>query len=124
MSDQTGSPSGKVVENGSDPVTERFRISRAFWLSIVGLGCVVVLIAVLAFTRMAANDIASIVGLVASLVGTLVGAFFGLQIGSAGKDDAEKRANKANKDLISLVFDLTDKQKENLSPEVKKLYSK
>lgn len=35
-----------------------------------------------------ANDVALVVGLFTSMVGTIVGAFFGIQVGSQGKEEA------------------------------------
>ena len=49
-----------------------------------------------------AADITSIVGLFTSVLGTLVGAFFGLQIGAAGKEKAEQRADEAQKKVNAL----------------------
>jgi hypothetical protein len=79
-----------------EPQLEMFRISKAFWLAIFGLFIAAVLVLVLlAFGFKEANDIVAIVGLFTSVLGTLVGAFFGLQIGSAGKEQSDQRANKA-----------------------------
>jgi len=83
---------------------EKLRISRGFWLSISGLGLVVVLVCVLVFGAgwRSAADVTSVVGLLTSLLGTIVGAFFGLQIGAAGKQDAERRAENAEKKVEAL----------------------
>lgn len=88
----------------TDPKTEQLRINRAFWLSVYGLGLAAVLAGVLFFGGMSdASDITSVVGLFTSVLGTLVGAFFGLQIGSAGREDAEDRANEAEKKVNALA---------------------
>jgi len=87
-----------------NPEIETQRIRYAFWLAVVGLGLsavLVVFLVVVAQMRTSA-DIVAIVGVFTSVTGTLVGAFFGLQIGSAGRDQerqdrqhAEKMANMA-----------------------------
>jgi phage tail tape-measure protein len=49
-------------------------------------------VAVSRFT--AAADVTAVVGSVATVVGTIVGAFFGIQVGSSGKEAVE--AGRAN----------------------------
>lgn len=86
-----------------DENIEELRISRAFWLSIWGIGIIVVLIIVLAFNAgWTSHDVTSVVGLLTSLLGTIVGAFFGLQIGAAGKQDAERRAENSERKVAAL----------------------
>lgn len=94
----------QVPEPGKkDSEVEKLRITKAFWLSVIGLtlaALLVVLLPNLGFNK--ATDITSIVGLFTSVLGTLVGAFFGLQIGSAGKEKAEQRADEAQKKVNAL----------------------
>jgi threonine/homoserine/homoserine lactone efflux protein len=88
----TGAGNGEVKY----PELETLRIRKAFWLAVIGLflaACLVIVL--LAFGIKASSDIVAIVGLFTSVLGTLVGAFFGIQIGSSGKDKAESRADKA-----------------------------
>lgn len=87
-----------------DPHIEIFRIRKAFWLAIIGLLLAAVLVVVLlAFGIKTSTDIVAIVGLFTSVLGTLVGAFFGLQVGSAGKEKAEERADKAEQKSSALL---------------------
>jgi hypothetical protein len=44
-----------------------------------------------------AADVSSVFGLITGVVGTLVGAFFGVQVGSQGKEKAENARNNAEK---------------------------
>ena len=77
---------------------EKLRILKAFWLSVIGLSLAALLVVILlvyGFNK--ASEITSVVGLFTSVLGTLVGAFFGLQIGTAGKEKAEQRADEAQK---------------------------
>jgi phosphate/sulfate permease len=80
--------------------TEQMRITYAFWLATIGLGLAAGLVVFLvnggSYKAAASTDIVAIVGLFTSVLGTLVGAFFGLQIGSAGKEKADQNAQQAN----------------------------
>jgi len=94
-------------ENNQDAV-EKLRINRAFWLAVIGLFlAVVVMISAGWLLKWTATDVVAVVGLFTSVLGTLVGAFFGVQVGSAGRERAEQRAENAeNKatDLMGIVF--------------------
>lgn len=86
--------SSKVQDNG----VENFRIRKAFWLSVYGLGLAALLVVILALKGWEkASDITAVVGLFTSVLGTLVGTFFGVQIGSADKAKAEERASNSEK---------------------------
>jgi len=89
MSDQTP----------QDTKTEQMRITYAFWLAVIGLALAAALVIFLinggSYKAATSTDIVSIVGLFTSVLGTLVGAFFGLQIGSAGKEKADQNAQQA-----------------------------
>ena len=84
-------------------VVEKLRINRAYYLALCGIGLAVLLVCILVFGAKwtDAADVGAVVGLFTSLIGTLVGAFFGLQIGAAGKEDAENRAEKAQQKLVA-----------------------
>src|SRR5438477_7816245 len=80
----------------SDSRTEQMRITYAFWLAVVGLSIAASLAMFLVFApKYDSKDVVAVVGLFTSVLGTLVGAFFGLQIGSAGKEKADRNAKKA-----------------------------
>lgn len=87
-----------------DSTLEKLRINRAFWLSIFGLALAAGLVIALLIAGKTSSDIAAVVGLFTSVLGTLIGAFFGLQIGSAGKDKAEERADNAQKKAEALAM--------------------
>jgi len=90
----------KKAQNGS---VENLRINRAFWLSIFGLSLAAALVVALLIAGWdKGSEITAVVGLFTSVLGTLVGAFFGLQIGSAGKEKAEERADSAQKKANAL----------------------
>lgn len=101
MSEEVGKE--RIVVKEQDPGIEKLRIGSAFWLSICGLGLAALLVVALVIAGWkTASDITSVVGLFTSVLGTLVGAFFGLQIGAAGKTEADERANDAQKKVASL----------------------
>ena len=52
----------------------------------------------------AAADVTSVVTAVGSVIGTLVEAFFGIETGSAGRKDAEKKATDAQHRLAKLAL--------------------
>lgn len=97
-------PGKEPASTAKDSQLEMFRISKAFWLAIVGLFIAALLVLMLlAFGIKQSNDIVAVVGLFTSVLGTLVGAFFGLQIGSAGKEQTEERASKAEQKSNALL---------------------
>lgn len=102
---------------------ETLRIKKAFWLSIFGLSLVAVLVIVLlAFGLRASSEIVAIVGLFTSVLGTLVGAFFGLQIGSAGKEKTQEQADSASKKASALLAAADDKMIEKARHYHKELF--
>jgi hypothetical protein len=102
MSAQPSQPQPSVKPNGG--AGETYRIKMAFWLSIFGLSiAALIVIALLIAGFKTSNDIVGVVGLFTSILGTLVGLFFGVQIGSAGKTEAEQRAGDAQKNANALA---------------------
>jgi hypothetical protein len=104
---------------------EKLRIKKAFWLSLLGLFLASLLVVFLVlmgeFRAKTAADITSVVGLFTTTLGTLVGAFFGLQIGSSGKEAAEKRADDSQKKAEALGAAATPqiiKKAQNLYPHL------
>ncbi len=71
------------------------RIKYGFLVVLGGLAAVA-LIYVLAVWRWTdASDVATAVSSAVGVIGTLVGAFFGVQVGSAGKEKAEEKRVQA-----------------------------
>jgi uncharacterized membrane protein len=93
-------PEPGKVKNGT---AEKLRINRAFQLSLTGILLAVGLVVFLVCKNWGnAAEITAVVGLFTSVLGTLIGAFFGLQIGSEGRANAEARADKAQKEVEAL----------------------
>jgi hypothetical protein len=81
-----------------DLETDSMRIRYAFWLAVIGLGLAALLVMFLVLAGWkTASDVAAVVGLFTSVLGTLVGAFFGVQIGSAGKEKERRAAEAAER---------------------------
>ena len=79
------------------PNVDMARVKYGAWLvgaAFVLLG-VVFGIAVTQFST--AADVTAVVGAVAAVVGTIIGAFFGVQVGSSGKEAAEAGRNNAER---------------------------
>ena len=94
----TDTNAGQDAGKEQSDAVEIERIRKAYYLSIFGLSLAASLVVALLIAGCCdASDITSVVGLFTSILGTLVGAFFGLQIGSAGKEKAEERADNAQK---------------------------
>jgi hypothetical protein len=108
-----------VEESQKDRILEKYRIKSALILSIVGLSiAALILFALLIAGLKTAADITSVVGLFTTILGTLVGAFFGLQIGSSGREQADTRADSAQKKVNALQ----SAADEGMINKAKKLY--
>lgn len=103
---------------------EMYRIRKAFWLAVFGLSVAAILVIVLLFFDIkTSSDIVAIVGLFTSVLGTLVGAFFGLQIGSSGKEKIQEQAELAEKKveaLFSAADEKTIEKAKTLFPDIYK----
>lgn len=77
-------------------VSEELKFGGAMWIVLFGLvviGCLVVLLPVDGDWK--AADITTLVGSLTTFLGTVVGAFLGVQVGAAGKANAENVARRA-----------------------------
>ena len=72
------------------------RIRYEFWVVIAGF-VLVGIVALIAVSRWsAAGDVTAVIGSVTGIIGTIVGAFFGVHVGSAGKEAAESARDQAS----------------------------
>jgi hypothetical protein len=75
---------------------DELRYGAALVVAVVGLLIPAILVVWLSYRpEWKPSDIATLVGLFTGVVGTLVGAFLGVQVGAAGKKNAEHLANRA-----------------------------
>ncbi len=72
--------------------SDQMRIKYGFWVVITGLTIIAVVFVIAIMKWSAAGDVAAAVGSVTGVIGTVVGAFFGVHVGSQGKEKAEDRA--------------------------------
>ena len=63
-----------------------------FWIVVIGIVVAALVFVAALYKYNKSNDVATSIGPVTTLIGTLAGAFFGQQVGSAGKDKAQKTA--------------------------------
>ncbi len=83
------------MEDQKKSALEITRIRFAFWLAVLGLGLSAGLVVFLYLSGMTdSNDIIAVVGIFTGVTGTLVGTFFGVQVGSMGREqEREERRN-------------------------------
>lgn len=92
-----------MAENTTAVQADYLRIKYGFWIVVIGLTIVaaVFLVAITKWT--AASDVTAVVGSVTGMVGTIIGAFFGVQVGSAGKEKAESDRKVAEDKALRLA---------------------
>lgn len=85
---------------------DRLRLRYGFWIIITGFVLVFLITLISTFRWAEVTSVATVVGAVASLVGTVVGAFFGVQVGSVGRERAEaarERSDEGMKAALSML---------------------
>ena len=71
------------------PNADLIRIKYGAWLIVAAFLLLGAVFSLAIWQFSAAADVTAVVGSVTTVVGTIIGAFFGVQIGSAGKEAAE-----------------------------------
>lgn len=92
-----------MTENEAASQADQMRIRYGFWIVILGLFLVTAVFLVAMKKYSAASDVTGVVGSVTGVVGTIIGAFFGVQVGSAGKEKAETARNQAEDKVTRLA---------------------
>jgi hypothetical protein len=90
-------------DNQTASQVDQMRVKYGFWIVVLGL-CLVAgafFAAIAKWTT--ASEVAAAVGSVTGVVGTIIGAFFGVQVGSAGKEKAETARNVAEAKALRLA---------------------
>jgi vacuolar-type H+-ATPase subunit I/STV1 len=98
------------------------KIKYGFWVVLAGLLVVLLVYAVAVMNWKAASDVAAVVSSASAVVGTIVGAFFGVQVGSAGKEKAEEQRDKAQAQAQELAAALPPEQYRSLAASRKDLF--
>jgi hypothetical protein len=91
------------MEETMSSSTDELRIKYGFWTVLVGLGVVLVVCVMAALTWHSAGEVATVVGSITGVVGTIVGAFFGVHVGSVGKEKAEQDRKDAEDKALRLA---------------------
>ena len=71
------------------PNADLVRIKYGAWLIVAAFLLLGIVFSLAIWQFSAAADVTAVVGSVTTVTGTIIGAFFGVQIGSAGKEAAE-----------------------------------
>lgn len=92
---------------------DKLRLTYGFWIIVIGFFLVAMLfmIAVSHWTK--ADDVVTVIAVITTFVGTIVGAFFGVQVGSAGKERAENERKQAENLVLEMAKMLSSKQVDN-----------
>ena len=85
---------------------DELRVRYGFWVVVIGLFIVGIIFVVSILKWSTAADVATAVGSLTGVVGTIIGAFFGIQVGSSGKEKAEADRATAEDKAMSLAAEL------------------
>jgi hypothetical protein len=104
-------PEAQIAAQESKAATDSDNKRWTYGLIAVGIGLVVILIALGIVTNRftAAADVGTVLGVVVTPIATIVAAYFGVAAGSSGKAKAEDNAKKATKAAIRMAA-VTDPQ--------------
>lgn len=99
---QTASPNAnQTIPPSADakaaPNVDMARVRYGAWLVGAAIVLLGVIFGIAASQFTAAADVTAAVGSVAIVVGTIIGPFFGVQVGSSGKEAAEAGRNQAER---------------------------
>ncbi len=83
----------------NDSGLDQARIKYGFWVVICGFVVVVLVLGLAMRNWTDAKDVIAVTGAVGGIVGSLAGAFFGVQVGSVGREKAEAERQQAQSQL-------------------------
>jgi len=106
-------PDGDNGKGGQDNQADILRIKYGFWVVMGGFVLVGIISLVATWRWSAAGDVTAVIGSVTGIIGTIVGAFFGVHVGSAGKEKAEAARDQASQQAQAYAGFLSPKQFEN-----------
>jgi hypothetical protein len=115
-------PTGASSDVGSTGArtTEDPKVTYGFWIVIAGLGSVIVLyigtiitFAILSTADTLANNVVAAMGAITGVIGSLVGAYFGVQVGSSGKEASDAAAAQSSALAQGAMSQLDPGQTEN-----------
>lgn len=104
-------PSDSSQQTQSNPTVDLVRMQYAFMIGMTGILAAAFITLILIFLGWkVASDIVAVVGLFTSASGTLVGTFFGLQVGSAGKEAEQQERQKIQRTTARALALLSPEQ--------------
>ncbi len=101
--------------------TDQLRIKYGYRIVVVGFVLVGIIGVAAVWKWSAAGDVTAVVGSVTGVVGTVVGAFFGVQVGSAGKEKAEVARDQAVDEAQNFAGHLSSKQYKTAKEFIEKI---
>lgn len=112
MAPSSGSnPTDSSQQTQSNPTVDLVRMQYAFMIGMTGILAAAFITLILIFLGWkVASDIVAVVGLFTSATGTLVGTFFGLQVGSAGKEAEQQERQKIQRTTARALALLSPEQ--------------
>jgi len=69
----------------------------------IGIAAILAALGIVLTKFSTATDVGAVLGIVTGPIGAIVGAYFGVQVGSAGKEKADENAQNANHLAIQLA---------------------
>jgi hypothetical protein len=96
-SPSTGQPAAPAAAQKTVPNVDLLRVRYGAWLIIAAFALLAVVFGVAVSQFSVASDVTAVVASVATVVGTIIGAYFGVQVGSSGKEAAESQRNQAER---------------------------
>ena len=93
------------------------RVGFAFWITLLGMVIAGGLAVYLVQAKWPVADVVALVGVFTSLIGTLVGAFLGVQVGAAGKAEAEASRQHAEQATSKAEADKTRAEQDKAKAE-------
>ena len=107
-----------MTDKSQKPELEILRMRYAFWLAVTGLGLSAALVIILFIWGMDSSQIGAIVGIFTGLTGTLVGTFFGVQIGSIGREQERQEKQKMETMAMMAIGELEPEKAKAIMDEM------
>jgi len=84
-----------LTQNEAGAQSDEKRTTYGFWVVLTGLMIVLISFLATIMKWTTAADVSTVLASITSVVGTLVGTFFGVQVGSTGKEKSDVARNNA-----------------------------
>ena len=109
-----------MAESASNDPVDGLRVKYGFYIVLIGL-LVVLAVFVIAILKVDnASDATAVIGAVTGVIGTLVGTFFGIHVGSEGKEKAMAERKDAENFARHLAGHLDPEDYQNVLKQIEK----